>query len=531
MVEKAKKASDAERERVIKEKSALLDDRLKACKRSMLSAFYVHGIFPVGSDGKETTPSEAERFRWLMQIPDAFVSLSSILDDMMHHSDLTQMPLTFAVHVAERIEQGEIALEAFVGTVCTICFPFGSPPEMQALVTASNREGTCISQASWTSAAVWCMGVLVHMLMTGGANPFKPSPRYDGSSVHDALRNGVCHLRNLCCGNKLVASCITIDPSSRPNFESIIHELLRLQAEQVDAERTAQAQSEVRTAAESSGFSLRLLDADKGDDGDLLTALQALLVTNRTWLGKGKDAQRKWIYDNLQLKAAWSVEHNASQASYCAGLTRITNEVEMFTIQGVSSTPGSVRRDEVFHCNAHVNETMLLHGLPPEQLLSVLSNGPNERFSGSNAGTAFGDGIYLAEDSGKSDQYSTVDQAYDADSELHQRLYQTINHPGNVFYVLVCRTVLGHSVRTLEFGKRATSMDTGKAIFPVSFRELAYVPGVSPPKFYHSLIGELGDVLQRYREFILFHGDQVKVEYLVAYQRYHGNVTVQMPRD
>ena len=39
-------------------------------------------------------------------------------------------------------------------------------------------------------------------------------------------------------------------------------------------------------------------------------------------------------------------------------------------------------------------------GTSADVLLSVLSNGLNERFSGSNAGTAFGEGVYLAEDVG-----------------------------------------------------------------------------------------------------------------------------------
>jgi outer membrane protein assembly factor BamB len=52
-----------------------------------------------------------------------------------------------------------------------------------------------------------------------------------------------------------------------------------------------------------------------------------------------------------------------------------------------------------------VNEQLLLHGTSPDVLFSLLSNGLNERFSGTNAGTKFGDGIYFAEDVGKSDQY------------------------------------------------------------------------------------------------------------------------------
>ena len=40
-------------------------------------------------------------------------------------------------------------------------------------------------------------------------------------------------------------------------------------------------------------------------------------------------------------------------------------------------------------------------------------NGMNERFSGSNAGTMFGDGNYFAEDGAKVDQYTR-----DGDNEI-----------------------------------------------------------------------------------------------------------------
>ncbi|EOD33682.1 hypothetical protein EMIHUDRAFT_229417 [Emiliania huxleyi CCMP1516] len=134
-----------------------------------------------------------------------------------------------------------------------------------------------------------------------------------------------------------------------------------------------------------------------------------------------------------------------------------------------------------------VNEALLLHGTQPGALLSMLANGLNERFSGTNAGTAFGNGVYLAEDLGKSDQYV----------ELDERL----------------------SVRTQQSGERAVSMDTRKPIFPNgNTRELSVVDGVSPP---------LGGALLRYREFVTFHGEYVYPEFLIAYQRCSGGAPLQ----
>ena len=78
---------------------------------------------------------------------------------------------------------------------------------------------------------------------------------------------------------------------------------------------------------------------------------------------------------------------------------------------------------------------------------------------------------------------------------------------------------LGHHVRTQQFvsekmreDKRKglspatpTSPDTGRPVFPISFRELDTVVGVSPPVHHHSLLApDPTPPSVRYREFIVF---------------------------
>jgi len=129
-------------------------------------------------------------------------------------------------------------------------------------------------------------------------------------------------------------------------------------------------------------------------------------------------------------------------------------------------------------------------------------------------------GVYLAEDVGKCDQYCTVDARWAASCELHRRLYGKHNpHPGNVYYVLCCRVALGYPAITTQTGRTARHRDTGEALFPINFRELGPIPGAKPPTEYHSLIAVTGGSLARFREFVLFHGDHVSPEYLLAYQR------------
>jgi hypothetical protein len=49
-------------------------------------------------------------------------------------------------------------------------------------------------------------------------------------------------------------------------------------------------------------------------------------------------------------------------------------------------------------------------------------------------------------------------------------------------------------------------------------RELVPIPGF-PRLRYHSLLAETGESIKRFREFVVFHGNYVYPEYVVAYKR------------
>ena len=129
--------------------------------------------------------------------------------------------------------------------------------------------------------------------------------------------------------------------------------------------------------------------------------------------------------------------------------------------------------------------------------------------------------------SGKNDQYVSEDTSHDSSGarhELHKRLYPAPSaHPGEVYYIVVCRTCLGFPVRTSD-GRSAIDSDKGQrpSIFPPhTKKELNKVPGVKPPTVYHSLIaqnrGQGGSL--RYREFMIYHDTQIYPEYVLAYKR------------
>jgi len=321
--------------------------------------------------------------------------------------------------------------------------------------------------------------------------------------------------------NNMITSAVAADLSEHPSIGGSTRSLQKVRVEE-----------KAHRALEEDGFALRPMLVSDASDASVLRSLEALLQTEHPdSLGKGKDVCKKYgPYDSLKLACAWKVDHPRNLDKYTAGVKRVQEEMDLLKKKGkdVDKVPGLPVRTaraaaEGFTMKAGANEAILLHGTSPDRLLELLSTGLNERYSGTNAGTAFGDGIYLAEDVGKTDQYVGADSAYDPSSELHKRLYgRTVRHPGDVFYVLVVRAALGYPVRTQQMGPKATSMDNGAPIFPVNFRELSAVPGVTPPICHHSLIAELGQVIARYREFVLFHSEYVHIDYVIAYHRCNG---------
>jgi hypothetical protein len=261
-------------------------------------------------------------------------------------------------------------------------------------------------------------------------------------------------------------------------------------------------------------------------------ALGRLLETDKAKLKKSGADRSGTSHDTLKLACAWRLENPVQWGKYMSGVQQVANDMERIRQAGVKPTGGAppmtgvVASDLPDQLRANVNEAFLMHGTGTNVLINILSTGMNERFAGTAAGAAYGEGSYLAEDAGKNDQYTKVDSQYDESSEVHKRLYAhgANHHPGKVFYILVCRVALGHHVRTQDPGRKAKSFDTGRPVFPISFRELDTVVGVSPPVHHHSLLApDPTPPSVRYREFIVFHSDYIYPEYLLAYQRFESD--------
>jgi len=262
------------------------------------------------------------------------------------------------------------------------------------------------------------------------------------------------------------------------------------------------------------------------DEGTpIFNNLRQVLLTDGTQLGKGRDVLEKGTYSNLNLKCAWRIENLNLWKRYDTERTIVSDEIKgrAFTL------PTLTLRQELASCvdklpgalNSNVNEVVLMHGMKPDTVLTILQNGCNMRFSSGN----FGQGTYLAEDAGKTDQYVMKDIGDDPRlEELHTRLFRKdgkhVDHPGDVHYVVLVRCIMGYFVRTKSGDAGAKDEDFGSDVFGNPNRtELACIPGVVPPCHYHSLVVEIGAAVKRYREFVHFHEARLYPEYLLAYQR------------
>ena len=306
---------------------------------------------------------------------------------------------------------------------------------------------------------------------------------------------------------------------------------------------------------------LRRLDSgyqllEVSEDAEMATLRAVLRPEQREQLGKGRDTDpRCWAHvpraaeRDLRLQRAWRVSgalHNTGRAlKYTISRDDLLQRLQ---IQGLHTAapplaatcvrapleaayqrlpPLGGAAPAFDESVPSLNEQLLLTGVRKGDLAAIVENGLSEHYAGANAGTAFGAGIYLAECAEKADQYTGLpDQGGPEDLALRALLgppHAPHPHPeqeqeqegggDGVCYMLLCRTLLGYSQRTLDglysmdahedlFAMGGVGpmggggvLDAGKAMLknkvfsvPEGRRELRLVPGLGRP--YHSLAVE-----------------------------------------
>jgi len=137
-----------------------------------------------------------------------------------------------------------------------------------------------------------------------------------------------------------------------------------------------------------------------------------------------------------------------------------------------------------------VNEVFLFHGTSESAADKIASANYNINLAGSAAGSLYGRGIYLAENSTKSDEYTRPDK-------------------GGERNLLLCRATLGRVFYsdTKETDPRAC--------------ESACLSGR-----FHSVLGDRKKCRGTFREFTVFDEEQVYPNYIIRYQRVDAEVDV-----
>jgi hypothetical protein len=286
--------------------------------------------------------------------------------------------------------------------------------------------------------------------------------------------------------------------------------------------------------------------------GQARTALAMCLEGHDVGAG-GRDASTSRPYDELELVDAWRIENATLWGKFAA--ERMQTQATFQRLdkhqrarvatphirKGLAKATAPLRN--AGGCDASINETYLIHGLgDPSCALNIIGAGFNEHFSGVNAGTLFGDGIYLAEDVGKSDQYCRprekrlVSTPFTKQRQLEKKLWAGRAPPplDEVRYIFVCRAVLGCFIQV--GASTTTQLRSKEPVFAAvkgGGRELALIPNLETPTHYHSEVAEIAAAANvasdthterggnhlRFREFVVFRPTLLYPEYLVAYRR------------
>jgi len=128
-------------------------------------------------------------------------------------------------------------------------------------------------------------------------------------------------------------------------------------------------------------------------------------------------------------------------------------------------------------------EAFLFHGTNPSSAMGILKTGFALQNAGKSTGTMFGDGIYLAESSSKSDEYARDDGG---------GAYPQLNA------LLVCRCLVGRPHVVFEAGDHVS---------------------VARKLGLDCVVGDREAKAGTYREFVFFDEQQVLPEYTVIYRR------------
>lgn len=221
-------------------------------------------------------------------------------------------------------------------------------------------------------------------------------------------------------------------------------------------------------------------------------ALQKMMVSTFKRIST-RDRKGGGIPSKLKVASVLRVENSElwqkyTQGRHCIKKKRHHKYTSVTSYGGQILTHADLPSSLRSKLNSNVNEVYLWHGTSPTGAQGISANGFKLKFTGSNAGTMYGNGIYFAECASKSDEYATDDEV-----GIHKGLH----------CLLLCRVVLGAMLH----------LATGGSAIHETIRTAIN------SEQYDSVLGDREISVGTYREFIVYMEDQVYPEYLILYRR------------
>lgn len=175
-----------------------------------------------------------------------------------------------------------------------------------------------------------------------------------------------------------------------------------------------------------------------------------------------------------------------------------------------SRTIGNQSLSRLPALDSSINENFVFHGTTQAASTGIAENDFRLDFSGSNAGTLYGKGIYLAENCSKADEYGEGPKGPAGSNEEQEAGYEAPRPPPGPppelvreSYILICRATLGRVNYTLE-----------RKPDPDKLQKSCLEGGQ-----FESVIGDRLKTNGTFREIIVFNDDHVYPEYIVKYER------------
>ncbi|CAK9045475.1 unnamed protein product [Durusdinium trenchii] len=219
-----------------------------------------------------------------------------------------------------------------------------------------------------------------------------------------------------------------------------------------------------------------------------------------------RDRMGEPVPERLQLLTVSSVTNDESWAQYVARREAVRREIDSdktdwcsYDVDTVARSSGDEALDALGESAesiafamaddfatplmGEVNEVFLFHGTTESAAEKIKTHDFRINLAGSNAGTLYGRGIYLAENATKSDEYT---------------------HPGpnGVRHLLLCRVTLGR-----VFYSNTKETEPRKC-------EDACLKGK-----FHSILGDRKACRGTFREFVVFDEEQIYTNYILTYRR------------